>query len=310
MKSFFYFLFGITKIPLTFAVYYYTSTLLDMVEIKGLNFSYPRQPSLFKDLDLSLQNGHIYGLLGKNGAGKSTLLKNMAGLVFPVSGTCRFNGLNVAKRPVAVLEDIYFIAEELFVPSLSPVQFVGNTAGFYPKFNKTDFYSYLKLLDVDLDAVMDKQSFGQQKKAMIAFGLATHTSLLIMDEPTNGLDIPSKVQFRKLIASVLTEDRCIVISTHQVRDLDSLIDTLLVLHRGDIVVNCSIDEVTERLSFGIYADTDDMQVLYEEESMRGKNAILANTTAKFSKPDIELLFNAIISDSKPLLDILNPSRHE
>ena len=145
---------------------------------------------------------------------------------------------------------------------------------------------------------------------MIAFGLATHTSLLIMDEPTNGLDIPSKVQFRKLIASVLTEDRCIVISTHQVRDLDSLIDTLLVLHRGDIVVNCSIDEVTERLSFGIYADTDDMQVLYEEESMRGKNAILANTTAKFSKPDIELLFNAIISDSKPLLNILNPTRHE
>ncbi|HEY2580455.1 MAG TPA: ABC transporter ATP-binding protein, partial [Mucilaginibacter sp.] len=165
-----------------------------MVEIRNLSFGYPGKSLLFKDLDLTLKAGHIYGLLGKNGAGKSTLLKNMVGLAFPASGSCLFNGVNVSKRPVSILEDIYFIAEELFVPSLTPVRFVANTAGFYPKFSQSDFYHYLKALDVDLDTPMDKQSFGQQKKAMIAFGLATNTSLLIMDEPTNGLDIPSKVQ--------------------------------------------------------------------------------------------------------------------
>src|ERR1700735_1638161 len=232
-----------------------------MIEIKTLSFAYPRKPLLFEDLNLKLSSGHIYGLLGKNGAGKSTLLKNMIGLAFPKKGGCFFNGVDVAGRPVAVLEDIYFIPEEIFVPALTPAQFVGNTAIFYPKFSKSDYYHYLKMLDVDLDAVMDKLSYGQQKKAMIAFGLATNTSLLIMDEPTNGLDIPSKVQFRKLIASVLTEDRCIVISTHQVRDLDSLIDTILVLPDREIVVNKSVHEISEKVVFGNYPSTEGMPVL-------------------------------------------------
>jgi ABC-2 type transport system ATP-binding protein len=278
-----------------------------MIEIKDLSFRYRKKPPLFSGLNLALKEGHIYGLLGKNGAGKSTLLKNMTGLAFPESGYCRFNGINVSSRPVKVLEEVYFIPEELFVPSLTPAKFVDNTAGFYPKFNKSDFYSYLKALDVDLDGIMDKQSFGQQKKAMIAFGLATNTSLLIMDEPTNGLDIPSKVQFRKLIASVLTEDRCIVISTHQVRDLDSLIDSLLVLHEREIVVNQTIDEITEKLTFGTFTDISEMPVLYQEEGMRGTNAILRNTTGKFSKVDLELLFNAIIGNNKALLELLKTS---
>jgi ABC-2 type transport system ATP-binding protein len=275
-----------------------------MIKINHLSFGYRDKPLLFKDLSLHLSKGHIYGLLGKNGAGKSTLLKNMTGLAFPEKGSCLVNGTNIAGRPVSVLEDIYFIAEELYVPALTPSQFVSNTAAFYPGVSKNDFYHYLDALDVDADAVMDQQSFGQQKKAMIAFGLATNTSLLIMDEPTNGLDIPSKVQFRKLIASALTEDRCMVISTHQVRDLDSLIDTLLILHEREIVVNLSMDEITEKLTFGAYQDTLSLAVLYEEESIKGKNAILRNITGKFSKVDLELLFNAVMADNKALLEIL------
>jgi len=275
-----------------------------MIEIKALSFSYPRKPLLFEDLNLKLDSGHIYGLLGKNGAGKSTLLKNMIGLAFPQKGGCFYNAVNVSGRPVAVLEDIYFIPEEIYVPSLTPAQFVSNTAIFYPKFSKSDFYHYLKVLDVDLDGVMDKLSFGQQKKAMIAFGLATNTGLLIMDEPTNGLDIPSKVQFRKLIASVLTEDRCFVISTHQVRDLDSLIDTILVLHDREIVVNKTVDEIAEKVVFGSYASTEGLPVLYEEENVRGVSAILKNTSGKFSKIDLELFFNAITNSSKLLVETL------
>ncbi|MDO3645182.1 ABC transporter ATP-binding protein [Mucilaginibacter sp. L3T2-6] len=275
-----------------------------MIAIKGLGFGYPRQPLLFHELNLDLSEGHIYGLLGKNGAGKSTLLKNMIGLAYPQQGSSLFKGISVSGRPVSVLQDVYFLAEELYVPSLTPEQFVKNTAGFYPKFSNADFYQYLKALDVEAKAVMDKQSYGQQKKAMIAFGLATNTGLLVMDEPTNGLDIPSKVQFRKLIASVLTEERCIVISTHQVRDLDSLIDTLLVLHDREIVINHAIEEITEKISFGIYNDTAGMEVLYEEEGMRGKYAIIKNTTGKFSKMDLELFFNAISSDSKSIIKAL------
>lgn len=275
-----------------------------MIEIKNLSFGYGKKALLFQDLNLTLNKGHIYGLLGKNGAGKSTLLKNMIGLAFPKAGTCQLNGVSVVNRLVSILEDIYFIAEDLFVPSLTPAQFVDNTSGFYPKFNKSEFYSYLKLLDVDLDAVMDKLSYGQQKKAMIAFGLATNTNLLVLDEPTNGLDITSKVQFRKLIASVLTEDRCIVISTHQVRDLDSLIDTLLILHDREIAINNGIDEIIEKVSFGLFDNVTGLDVLYHEDGIRGKNAIIKNTSGKFSKIDLELFFNAVTSGNATLLQML------
>ena len=216
-----------------------------MIEISQLDFWYKRGRPVFQNLSLSLGAGHIYGLLGKNGSGKSTLLKNIAGLAFPAAGKCLVHGMPSAKRPVALLEELYFLPEEVYVPQLTPAQFLRATSGFYPRFSITDFYASVKTLDVDPEEVMSRMSYGQQKKVMIAFGLATNTSLLILDEPTNGLDIPSKVQFRKLIASGLTEDRCVIISTHQVRDLDSLIDTILVLDNRRIVVNRSVDDLTE-----------------------------------------------------------------
>jgi ABC-2 type transport system ATP-binding protein len=273
-----------------------------MVSIKNLCFSYKPKHRLFNDLNLELMKGHIYGLLGKNGAGKSTLLKNIVGLAFPEAGICTVNGRNVSGRPVSVLQDLFFIPEELYVPTVTPDVYVSRTSRFYPKFDKVQYAEYLNVLDVDPTSALDKLSFGQQKKAMIAFGLATNTSLLIMDEPTNGLDIPSKVQFRKLIASVLTDNRCIVISTHQVRDLDSLIDTVVVLNNREIALNLSIDELTEQVVFGTYTDTAGLPVLYEEEAMRGKNAILKNTGNLYSKVDLELLFNAITGNNPLLLN--------
>ncbi|WP_432328212.1 ATP-binding cassette domain-containing protein [Mucilaginibacter sp. P25] len=281
-----------------------------MVEIKNLHFGYRENKQVIKCLDLNLESGHIYGLLGKNGAGKSTLLKNITGFSFPQQGACLFKGVSVSKRSVAVLEDIYFLPEDIFVPNLTPRQFEAGTGYFYPKFNQAEFYNNLKVLDVDADEVMDKQSFGQQKKAMIAFGLAAGTSLLVMDEPTNGLDIPSKVQFRKLIASILTIDRCVVIATHQVRDLDSLIDTLLVLHNGEIKINQSIDVIQEKLLFENYNDTEDLDILYEESSPKGKNVIVKNTSGEYSKIDLELLFNAIIVDNEAVLEKLISSNND
>ncbi|HWH62740.1 MAG TPA: ATP-binding cassette domain-containing protein, partial [Ginsengibacter sp.] len=148
-----------------------------MLKINDLTFGYSRSAILFKCLSLTLDDGHVYGLLGKNGAGKSTLLKNMIGLAFPLKGKCLLNGINVSDRPVAVLEDIFFIAEELFLPSLTPVEFAKNTSGFYPNFDIGNFYQNLDLLEVNQHINMSRQSFGQQKKAMIAFGLATNKNL-------------------------------------------------------------------------------------------------------------------------------------
>lgn len=281
-----------------------------MVSIQNLSFSYTPRQQLFSNLNLQLEKGHIYGLLGKNGAGKSTLLKNITGLAFPKSGSCKVNGTDVSGRPASVLEDIFFLPEEIFVPSLTPAIFARRTGSFYPKFDSGQYTEYLKALDVDPSGILDKQSFGQQKKAMIAFGLATNTSLLIMDEPTNGLDIPSKVQFRKLIASVLTEERCIIISTHQVRDLESLIDTILVLHNREIVVNSTVDTISQRLTFSTSTEKANGETLYEEEGMLERKAILRNTTGQYSKTDVELLFNAIANGNEKITHLLKQSTNE
>jgi len=277
-----------------------------MIEISKLTFGYGKH-KLFDNLNLTLQAGHIYGLLGKNGAGKSTLLKNITGLVFPWQGTCRVNGYAADKRLPSFLQELFFVPEDIYLPAVTAKQFADSTAHFYPNFSRAQFFSTLAEFDVSADEVLTKLSFGQQKKVIIAFGLATNTALLVMDEPTNGLDIPSKSQFRKIIASALTETRCIIISTHQVRDLDNLIDTVLILHNRQIAVAKSLDDIAELVNFGITTDPD---YIYAEEGISGLNAITINTDGSYSKVDMELLFNAITGNNQSLIQILNKPGHE
>ena len=276
-----------------------------MVAIEDLSFGYPGQPLLLEHLQLQLAEGHIYGLLGRNGAGKSTLLKNIVGLAFPKSGRCLLHGQPTSRRLPSTLEEVYFLPEEVYVPALSGQQFMARTAGFYPRFDAAGFQRYLHELDVPLHAVISQLSFGQQKKFMIAFGLATNTSLLVRDEPTNGLDIPSIAQFRRPIASTLTPERCVIISTHQVRDLDSLIDTVVVLHEQRIVLNHDLEQLAERLTFSTLSAAYTQDALYTEDSMRGQQAILPNPTGRPGKIDLELLFNAITAPNQALTSYLN-----
>ena len=274
-----------------------------MLKLTNVDFGYNRK-MLFENLSLSLGSGHIYGLLGKNGAGKTTLLKNMVGLAFPRKGASTLNGMSTSERTPQVLQRIFFLAEEIYVPPLTASQFLEKTAGFYPKFNEEEYYRNLKIFDVEINVRMDKLSYGQQKKAMIAFALATNTVLLVMDEPTNGLDIPSKVQFRKIIASSLTEERIIIISTHQIRDLDNLIDAVIVIHNQEIALSAKVEEISEKISFALIQEEEGLDILYQEESLRGQNAILVNPGKTAGKVDLELLFNAITSDTNGLLEIL------
>ncbi|SFQ74258.1 ABC transporter ATP-binding protein [Hymenobacter arizonensis] len=281
-----------------------------MVRIQDLHFGYSKRVPLFESLNLSLERGHIYGLLGKNGAGKSTLLKCIVGLAFPWSGACTLHGQATALRRPSVLADLFFLPEEVHMPAITGEQFVASTAPFYPRFDRAQLSGYLSELEVPAHAKLSAMSFGQQKKFMIAFALAANTSLLVMDEPTNGLDIPSKAQFRKIVASALGEERCVIISTHQVRDLDALIDTVVVVHDRRIVLNHSMDDLTERLRFGAARPDEAQPALYTEASARGQHGIWPNPAGLPSRVDLELLFNALVSGNTALATYLTQTSHE
>lgn len=275
-----------------------------MIKINNLNFGYSKHQLLFKNMSMQLSNGHIYGLLGKNGAGKSSLLKNLAGLVYAESGSMDVMGYDPSKRQPALLEQICFIPEEFYLPSVKIDAYVKANAAFYPNFNHGYFADLLAEFDIPVAQKLINMSYGQKKKVIIAFGLATQAKLVIMDEPTNGLDIPSKAQFRKIMASALTDDRCIIISTHQVRDLDNLIDTVIMLDESSVALKASIEEITNKLCFKRIKELDET-VIYAEPSLSGFNAVMPNFHNEDSKLDIELLFNAVLAEKSKLKPIFN-----
>ncbi len=265
-----------------------------MIEVENLSFGYKRKKLLYKNLSLKLEMGSIYGLLGKNGAGKSTLLKNFIGLLFPKGGKISVNGYEPKKRWPSFLETIYFIPEEVYVPALTIEGYKKLFAPFYPLFNEEQFHNYLEQLDVHDKGKLNTLSFGQQKKFIIAFALACNTRVLLLDEPTNGLDIPSKIKFRKLIASVFTDDKIIFISTHQIRDLDNLIDRVIVVDNGELLLNASIHEISGKLCFKSVKELPETgRVLYAEDSLKGHTIVVENTENEDSKVNLEHLFNAI-----------------
>ena len=282
-----------------------------MVRIRNLHFGYSRRVLQLENLSLDLHRGRIYGLLGKNGAGKSTLLKNIVGVAFPRAGSCEVAGYAAARRRPDTLQDLFFLPEDVQAPAVTAAQLAASTGVFYPRFDEGKFHDYLRELEVPTLARLTALSFGQQKKALLAFALATNTGLLVLDEPTNGLDIPSKAQFRKLVAGALSDERCIIISTHQVRDLDSLLDTVLVLHQRRIVLNETIDRLAEQLSFGTApAGTVGAEALYAEPSVRGQQVIRPNHAGAFSKVDLELLFNALVGENSNVASYLTQLQHE
>ncbi len=265
-----------------------------MVTIRNLHFSYRRKP-VFTGLDLELKPGHIHGLLGRNGTGKSTLLRNIAGYLFPDKGEIRVTGMKPGKRQPAFLQEVVLVPEDFYLPPLTVKQWVKYHAVFYRKFDRQKFRHLAREFEVPMDGSLDEMSYGQQKKALISFALATNARVLLMDEPTNGLDIVSKSQFRKVIAGSIDESKCFVISTHQVKDLENLIDRVTVIDEGRIIFNQGMDTIADNLLFRLSYDPEETaRAIYHEPGFRGNALILPNTEGEDSRPDLEMLYKAIM----------------
>ena len=260
-----------------------------MVNIQNLNFNYSKH-LVFKDISLTLKAGKIYGLLGQNGVGKTTLLKIMSGLLKPKSGSCTIMGYNPFDRNPGFLQELFFIPEDFVGPDIIVNDFARLRGQFYPNYDTNKFSRLM--------------SVGQQKKAIIAFALSTNTKLILLDEPSNGLDIPSKSQLRKVISQASTEESCIVISTHQVRDLENLIDPIIILDKNAVLLNESIENISKELSFS-FSNTPANDALYCEATLGGYLVVQRNTTNQESKVNIEALFNAVLINKQEIREIFN-----
>ncbi len=278
-----------------------------MIHLQNIDFSYIKGRSLFNDLCLSLESGHVYGLFGKNGAGKTSLLKIMSGLRFAKNGDAITLGEKAALRKAEVLKDLYFLQEEIYVPAVSIRNYVKCYAPFYENFDHEQFEEYLHFFEIESqDDKLTLLSHGQRKKVIISFALATNTKILLMDEPTNGLDIPSKATFRKIMSMASNNERLILISTHQVRDLQSVIDAVVILDNGRILLNALNNEITDKLCFRILDENGTNEpILYCEESIRGNVVVSENIHHIETKLDIELLFNTVMMNKKRINELFN-----
>lgn len=267
-----------------------------MIQLQNITYSYNSRKTLFNGLNLELTEGHVYGLLGKNGAGKSSLIKNIAGFLFPQKGKCVVNGFNPGKRETPFLEQLFYIPESCELPGLYIPQLIDIYSCFYPSFDKGAFDRYLEAFHVDIDSHLARLSFGQRKKVYISFALAANTKLLIMDEPTNGLDIPSKLQFRNIITSANRGDKITIMSTHQVRDLDDLITSILIIDEGELLLFADKTAISEALFFETCGSLPQNDYLYSELTPKGIVVVKENKLRRPSYLDIEILFNATLAE--------------
>lgn len=273
-----------------------------MIEIRNLDFSY-KKTAVFHNISLTFAPGSIYGLLGENGVGKTTLLKLICGLQNPQQGSCTIDGHVCFEREPEMLQNIVFLPDEVTIPDNStPADYVKELAPFYPKYAYGTFLHLMQEMEVEPERKFKEMSFGQQKKSLIACALSLGTDYVLLDEPTNGLDIPSKADFRTLLSKRATEGTTIIISTHQVKDVENLIDPIIILTHDDVLLNASIDQVTRKLTFSYDAAPVD-GALYSEQMPGGCMNVCVNNDGSESKVNIEALFNAVLRNKNLIKEL-------
>ena len=267
-----------------------------MITIQNLHFNYGKSAyKVFEDFTLNIPNGKIIGLLGRNGTGKSTLLYLISGLLRPNQGMMLVDGYVSQDRHPEMLQDIMIVPEEIDLPAVSFKDFIRTNRVYYPNFSEEVLHQVLRDFDIPAEFNLTALSMGQKKKVFMAFALATCTKYLLMDEPTNGLDIPSKMQFRRTLASQMNENRTIIVSTHPVHDVEQLIDHVVLIEGTHLLVDNSTTELSKLLRFEqrpYGAPLDD--ALYVEPSLSGSAVITPTKDREETPINLELLFNAIV----------------
>lgn len=278
-----------------------------MIKIQNMDFNY-KQTVVFQNISLTFEEGNIYGLLGENGVGKTTLLKIISGLQRPGQGSCTVDGFTSIERQPDMLQELFFMPDAVTLPDdNTPEQYISELGRFYPTYSHNDFLHLMQEMEVSPTMKFSEMSFGMQKKSLIACALSLGTKYVLLDEPTNGLDIPSKSDFRRILTQRLGSGKTIIISTHQVKDVENLIDPIVIISHTDMLLNASVAEITQRLFFE-YGGEKRADALYSEMQPGGWMNVVENTTGQESQINIEALFNAVLRNKNIVQEIFATSQ--
>ena len=277
-----------------------------MIQLQNLHFRYHPKRPLFEGLQVQIDKPGIVGLLGSNGAGKTTLLHLLAGLRFPWAGSCTVLGSEPRRRQLSWQQQVLFVPETIEMPARSLQGWLAELAPFYPRFDQRLFEAIVKEFELEVSGKLSELSFGQQKKVMLAFALATQVKVLLLDEPSNGLDIFSKSQLRRIWTRHLPEDTLVVISTHQVRELGAQFDQVMMIDQGKLLFHQSMEMLNTRFCIQRSTEEPGEDAVYYEPIPGGYLALyIAEPGDPETEIDLELLIKAIVEKPEILVHLQN-----
>ena len=216
------------------------------IEAKGLRKVFGKTVALER-LDLKVETGRILGLIGPNGAGKSTALNAILGLI-PYEGTLNVLGRDPWRARNQLMQDVCFIADVAVLPRWMRVsQALDYVAGVHPRFNRAKADAFLKRTAIKRTSKVRELSKGMVTQLHLALVMAIDAKLLVLDEPTLGLDILFRKQFYdSLLNDYFDHSRTIVVTTHQVEEVQHILTDLMFINRGRIVLECSMEAFEQR----------------------------------------------------------------
>lgn len=260
-----------------------------LIEAARLGKSYRQHQALY-DVSFELRAGQILGLLGHNGAGKSTLIKSILGAQ-AFDGELSVFDLHPQKDRVSVVKNLAYISDVAVLPGWMKVsQIVKYMAGVHPSFDLTKANHYLQETDIKPSSKISNLSKGMKVQLHLALVMATNVRVLILDEPTLGLDLMYREKFYSSLMSWFREaDRALIIASHEVAEIEHLLTDIMVLRKGQTVLQASIDELESRFSL-LKVDSDNLNdalalsPLYHKQGSKDHIVLFENTDRELLQP--------------------------
>ena len=237
------------------------NTTAPIIEARGLSKSFGRT-EILHGIDLKIPPGRIYGLVGHNGAGKTTTLKSLRGLL-PREGEINVLGMDPFKSRAGLMLDVAFISDVASLPRFLRVrQLFDLVEGIHPNFSRTKATQFLEGTDIKLNAKIRILSKGMIAQLHLALVMAIDARLLVLDEPTLGLDIIYRKRFyKRLLEDYMSEDRTLLITTHQVDEIESILTDIMFIRDGHLILDMPMEKVGE--TYHQLVVSDDMRVSAE-----------------------------------------------